>query len=135
MKKHLWIINLILLVINILLFLYFTVYIIIGSYPVGNYIRDNDISMQLIIALVYEFCFVFVSIFISKVLKKDLSFKGTDVLKFTPKIITVVISIIAFALVLYTLVSGISAEFAVMVVVMLFSILLELCITIMLNKN
>lgn len=31
MKKHLWIINLILLVINILLFLYFTAYTVIGS--------------------------------------------------------------------------------------------------------
>lgn len=135
MKKHLWIINLILLIINILLFLYFTVYTIIGSYPIGNYINDNELSMQLVIALIYEFCFVIVSLFISKVLKKDLSFKGPDVFKFAPKLVTIAMRIIAFALVLYTLVFDISAEFAVMVAVMLFSIFLELCITMMLNKD
>lgn len=72
MKKHLWIINLIFLVINLLLFLCFSVYTIIGSKPFGDFITDKDIEFQFVFSLIYQFIFFAISWIISKVLKKRL---------------------------------------------------------------
>lgn len=125
MKKHLWIINLILLVINILLFLYFTVYTIIGSKPFGDFITEKDIEFQFILSLIYEFIFFAISWIISKVLKKDLSFKGTDVIKLIPKPVILIVVVIISAIIIYISILKISIMFLIMCIVTLLSILLQ----------
>lgn len=125
MKKHLWIINLILLVINILLFLYFTVYTIIGSKPFGDFITEKDIVFQFILSLIYEFIFFAISWIISKVLKKDLSFKGTDVIKLIPKPVILIVVVIISAIIIYISILKISIMFLIMCIVTLLSILLQ----------
>lgn len=125
MKKHLWIINLIFLVINILLFLYFTVYTIIGSKPFGNFITNKDIEFQFIFFLIYEFVCFAISLIISKVLKKDLSFKGTDVIKLIPKPIILIVGVIIVSLFIYNSIYKISVVFLIMCIVMLFSIIIQ----------
>lgn len=125
MKKHLWIINLILLVINILLFLFFTVYTIIGSKPFGDFITDKDIEIQLIISIIYEFVYFAISVIISKVLKKDLSFKGPNVIKLIPKPVILIVGVIIAAIIIYISILKISIMFLIMCIVMLFSILIQ----------
>lgn len=129
MKKNLWIINLLLLIINIALFTYFSVYTILGSNPVGSYITEETLSLQLVFAIIYEFVFFTVSTIISKVLKKDLSFKGADVLRLVSKIIAILIILIGICLIIYSIVFKLGAEFLVTVIVMQFSIILEIGIT------
>lgn len=125
MKKHLWIINLILLIINILLFLYFSVYTIISSKPFGNFITNKDIEFQFVFSLIYEFIFFAISWIISKVLNKDLSFKGTDVLKLIPKSFILIVGVIIAAIIIYTFILKMSVMFLIMCIFMLFSILIE----------
>lgn len=125
MKKHLWIINLIFLVINILLFLYFTANTIIGSKPFGDFITDEDIELQLIISLIYEFVYFAISVIISKVLKKDLSYKGPDVLELVPKSIIWVVSIISITIIIYAFVFKVSGDFIIMCIAMLTSFLIQ----------
>lgn len=129
MKKILPPVNLILLVVNIVLFIFFTVYTVMGTNPFGSYMTDSFIQIQLVIALIYEFLFFIESIIISKVLKKDLSYKGVDVLELVPKPVFAVFVVLGLVLVIVTAVLKISAEFAVMEIFMLFSILLEIGIT------
>lgn len=129
MRKNLWLINLLLLIINILLFIYFSLYTILGSNPIGSYITEDVLSLQLIFALFYEFFFFAVSLIISKVLKKDLSYKGADVLRLVPKIIAILIILLAIALIAHTVIFKIGIEFVVTVIVMLFSIVIEIGIT------
>lgn len=126
MKKHLWIINLIFLVINILLFIYFTVYTIIGSKPFGDFITDKDIEIQLIISIIYEFVYFAISVIISKILKKDLSYKGIDVFILIPKKFIAIICILALVIIIYSVIAGISSEFIIMIAFMLFSITLQI---------
>lgn len=102
MKQHLWIVNLLLLAINIVLFIIFIAYTVIGLKPIGNYISTGDIQTQLVIALVYEFCFFIISAVFAKVMNKDLSYKGTDVLKCIPKRVIVTVCLVALALIAYT---------------------------------
>lgn len=135
MKKHLWIINLILLIINILLFLYFTVYTIIGSKPFGNFITNNDINFQLVSVLIYEFLYFTVSIFISMILKKDLSYKGPDVLKLVPKPMILLVSIISITIIIYTFIFKVSGKFIIMCITMLISFLVQYGILQYLKKN
>lgn len=125
MKKHLWIINLIFLVINILLFLYFSVYTIIGSKPFGDFITDKDIEFQFIFSLIYEFIFFAISWIISKVLKKDLSYKGPDVIKLIPKPVILVVGVIIAAIIIYTSILKMYIIFLIMCIVMLLSILIQ----------
>lgn len=125
MTKHLWIINLILLIINILLFLYFSAYTIIGSKPFGNFITNKDIEFQFVFSLIYEFIFFAISWIISKVLNKDLSFKGTDVFKLIPKSFILIVGVIIAAIIIYTFILKMSVMFLIMCIVMLFSILIQ----------
>lgn len=124
MKKHLWIINLIFLVINLLLFLCFSVYTIIGSKPFGDFITDKDIEFQFVFSLIYQFIFFAISWIISKVLKKDLSYKGPDVIKLIPKPVILIVVIID-AIIIYTSILKMSIMFLIMCIVMLFSILIQ----------
>lgn len=135
MKQHLWIVNLLLLAINIVLFIIFTAYTALGLKPIGNYISTGDIQTQLVIALVYEFCFFIISAVFAKIMNKDLSYKGPDVLKCISKRVIVTVCLVALALIVYTAVYGISAEFAVMAVAMLFSILIQTGITRLLKNS
>ncbi len=125
MKKHLWIINLIFLVINLLLFLCFSVYTIIGSKPFGDFITDKDIEFQFVFSLIYQFIFFAISWIISKVLKKDLSYKGPDVIKLIPKPVILIVVIIIAAIIIYTSILKMSIMFLIMCIVMLFSILIQ----------
>lgn len=120
MKKHLWIINLIFLVINLLLFLCFSVYTIIGSKPFGDFITDKDIEFQFVFSLIYQFIFFAISWIISKVLKKDLSYKGPDVIKLIPKPVILIVVIID-AIIIYTSILKMSIMFLIMCIVMLFT--------------
>lgn len=129
MKKCFGFINLLLLIINIALFICFSVYTILGSNPAGSYITEEILDFQLIIALLYEFFFFAVSLIISKVLKKDLSYKGADFLRHVPKIISICTALLAVGLIAYTVIFKIGIEFGVTVIVMLFSIVIEIGIT------
>lgn len=125
MKKHLWIINLIFLVINLLLFLCFSVYTIIGSKPFGDFITDKDIEFQFVFSLIYQFIFFAISWIISKVLKKDLSYKGPDVIKLIPKPVILIVVIIIAAIIICTSILKMYIIFLIMCIVMLFSILIQ----------
>lgn len=129
MKKCFRFINLLLLIINIALLICFSVYTILGSNPAGSYITGEILDFQLIIALLYEFFFFAVSLIISKVLKKDLSYKGADFLRLVPKIISIFTAFLAIVLIAYTVIFKIGIEFVVTVIVMLFSIVIEIGIT------
>ena len=129
MNKVMYLIHCILLIINILLGIWFTVYTVLGSYPIGSYITADDIEIQLIAVLIFEFAFFIISKIISLKLKVDLSFKGKEIFNFVPKAVIISAVIIAAALIVYSLIVRINFEFAVMIIVMTFSILLEMGIT------
>lgn len=129
MNKVMYLINYILLIINALLGVWFTFYTILGSYPFGDYITADDIEIQLIAALIFEFVFFTISKIISLKLKVDLSFKGKEIFSFVPKAVVISALIIATTLIAYSFVIKINIEFAIMIIVMAFSILLEIGIT------
>lgn len=101
------------------------VYTIIGSKPFGDFVTDKDIEFQFIFSLIYEFIFFAISWIISKVLKKDLSFKGTDVIKLIPKPVILIVGVIIAAIIIYTSILKMSIMFLIMCIVMLFSILIQ----------
>lgn len=105
------------------------VYTVLGSYPIGSYITVDDIKIQLIAALIFEFVFFIISKIMSLKLKVDLSFKGKEIFNFVPKAVIISAVIIAVALIIYSLIVKINFEFAVMIIFMTFSILLEIGIT------
>lgn len=129
MNKVMYLINYILLIFNALLGVWFTFYTILGSYPFGDYITADDIEIQLIAALIFEFVFFTISKIISLKLKVDLSFKGKEIFSFVPKAVVISALIIATTLIAYSFVIKINIEFAIMIIVMAFSILLEIGIT------
>lgn len=133
MNKIMYLIHCILLIINILLGVWFTVYTLLGSYPIGSYITADDIEIQLIAALIFEFAFFLISKIMSLKLKVDLSFKGKEIFNFVPKAVIISAVIIASALIVYSLIVKIHFEFAIMIIAMAFSILLEIGITRMLK--
>lgn len=124
-----YLIHCILLIINILLGVWFTAYTVLGSYPIGSYITVDDIKIQLIAALIFEFVFFIISKIMSLKLKVDLSFKGKEIFNFVPKAVIISAVTIAVALIIYSLIVKINFEFAVMIIFMTFSILLEIGIT------
>ena len=129
MNRIMYLINCILLIINILLGVWFTVYTVLGSYPIGSYITADDVEIQLIATLIFEFIFLIISKIMSLKLKIDLSFKGKEMFNFVPKAVIISAVIIAIVLIVYSLIVKINFEFAVMIIVMTFSILLEIGIT------
>ena len=129
MNKVMYLINFILLIINVLLGIWFTVYTVLGSYPIGSYITADDIEIQLIAALIFEFVFFIISKVMSMKLKVDLSFKGKEIFNFISKAVIILAVIIAVALIVYSLIVKINIEFTVMILVMILSILLEIGIT------
>lgn len=118
---------------NAVLGVWFSVYTILGAYPLGSYITADDIEIQLIAALIFELVFFIISKLISLKLKIDLSFKGKEILNFVPKAVIISAAVIASALIIYSLIVKINFEFAIMIIVMTFSILLEIGITKMLK--
>lgn len=118
---------------NAVLGVWFSVYTILGAYPLGSYITADDIEIQLIAALIFELVFFIISKLVSLKLKIDLSFKGKEILNFVPKAVIISATVIAGALLIYSLIVKINFEFAVMIIVMTFSILLEIGITKMLK--
>ncbi len=129
MNKIMYLIHCILLIINVFLSIWFTAYIVLGSYPIGSYITADDIKIQLIATLIFEFVFFIISKIMSLKLKVDLSFKGKEIFNFVPKAVIISAVIIVIALIVYSLIIKINIEFAVMIIVMTFSILLEIGIT------
>lgn len=129
MNRIMYLIHCILLIINILLGIWFTVYTVLGSYPIGSYITADDIEIQLIAALIFEFAFFLISKIMSLKLKVDLSFKSKEIFNFVPKTVIISAVIIASALIVYYLIVKIHFEFAIMIITMAFSILLEIGIT------
>ena len=129
MNRIMYLIHCILLIINILLGVWFTAYTVLGSYPIGSYITVDDIEIQLIAALIFEFVFFIISKIMSLKLKVDLSFKGKEIFNFVPKAVIISAAIIAILLIAYALIVKINIEFAIMIIVMAFSILLEIGIT------
>lgn len=114
---------------NVSLGIWFSAYTILGSYPLGNYITANDIEIQLIAVLIFEFVFFIISKLISLKLKIDISFKGKEILNFVPKSVVISAAVIADTLIIYSLIVKINFEFAVMIIIIAFSILLEIGIT------
>lgn len=133
MNKIMYLIHCILLIINILLGVWFTVYTLLGSYPIGSYITVDDIEIQLITALIFEFVFFIISKIMSLKLKVDLSYKRKEIFNFVPKTVIISAVIIASALIVYSLIVKIHFEFAIIIIAMAFSILLEIGITRMLK--
>lgn len=129
MNKTMYFINCILLIINAIFGVWFSVYTILGSYPLGSYITADDITVQLIVILIFELVFFIISKLMSLKLNVDLSFKGKEILNFVPKAVMISAAVIAGALIIYSLIVKINFEFAVMIIVMTFSILLEIGIT------
>lgn len=129
MNRIMYLINFILLIINVFLGIWFSVYTVLGSYPWGSYITSDDIEIQLIAALIFEFVFFIISKVMSMKLKVDLSFKGKEIFNFISKAVIISAVIIAAALIVYSLMVKINFQFAVMIIVMTFSILLEIGIT------
>lgn len=129
MNRIMYLIHCILLIINILLGVWFTAYTVLGSYPIGSYITVDDIEIQLIAALIFEFVFFIISKIMSLKLKVDLSYKGKEIFNFVSKTAIISAVIIAVALIVYSLIVKINIEFAIMIIVIAFSILLESGIT------
>ena len=129
MNKFMCFVNCILLIVNALLAVWFSIYTIAGTYPLGSYATDDDIQIQFVTALIFEFIFFIISKIMSLKLKVDLSFKGKEIFDFVPKAIIISAVIIATALIVYSLIVKINLEFTVMIIVMIFSILLEIGIT------
>lgn len=129
MNRIMYLIHCILLIINIFLGVWFTAYTVLGSYPIGSYITVDDIEIQLIAALIFEFVFFIISKIMSLKLKVDLSYKGKEIFNFVLKPAIISAVIIAVALIIYSLIVKINFEFAVMIIFMTFSILLEIGIT------
>lgn len=135
MNKIIYLIHCILLIINVFLGVWFTVYTLLGSYPIGSYITADDIEIQLIAVLIFEFAFFIISKIMSLKLKVDLSFKGKEIFNFVPKAVIISAVIIASALIVYSLIVKIHFEFAIIIIAMAFSILLEIGITRMLKTT
>lgn len=131
MSKIIYLINCILLIVNVLLYIWFSIFTVLGTYPLGEYITKDDIEIQLTTALIFEFIFFIISKIMSLKLKIDLSFNGKEILSSVPKAVIISTAVIAGALIIYSLIVKINFEFAVMIIVMTFSILLEIGITIM----
>ncbi len=129
MSKIIYLINCILLIVNVLLYIWFSIFTVLGTYPLGEYITKDDIEIQLTTALIFEFIFFIISKIMSLKLKIDLSFNGKEILSFVPKAVIISTAVIAGALIIYSLIVKINFEFAVMIIVMTFSILLEIGIT------
>ena len=129
MSKIIYLINCILLIVNVLLYIWFSIFTVLGTYPLGEYITKDDIEIQLTTALICEFIFFIISKIMSLKLKIDLSFNGKEILSFVPKAVIILTAVIAGALIIYSLIVKINFEFAVMIIVMTFSILLEIGIT------
>lgn len=129
MNKVIYLINYVLLIINAVLGVWFTAYTVLGSYPFGSYITNDDIQIQLIATFIFEFVYLIISKIMSLKLKIDLSFKGKEMFNFAPKAIIILAVIIAIALIVYSLIVKISIEFVIMIIVMIFSVLLEIGIT------
>lgn len=129
MNKIMYLLNCILLIINAVLGIWFTVYTVLGTYPLGTYITADDIQIQLITILIFEFVFFIISKIMSLKLKIDLSFKGKEIFNFVPKAVIIAAVIIAASLIVYSLIVKINIEFAIMIIVMTFSVLLEIGIT------
>lgn len=62
---------------------------------------------------------------ISKVLKKDLSYKGTDVLKLVPKSIIWVLRIISITIIIYAFVFKVFVDFIIMYITILTSFFIQ----------
>lgn len=135
MKKALPWINVIFLVVNIALFLFFVIYTVLGVKPFGSYITDKFVETEFIIALFYELVYFAAAFIISKLAKKDLSYKGPDVLNFVPKPVVWTVILIGFAGIIYTVITKISFEFAIMVIFMAFTILLQIGNTVYFFKS
>ena len=129
MSKIIYLINCILLIVNVLLYIWFSIFTVLGTYPLGEYITKDDIEIQLTAALIFEFIFFIISKIMSLKLKIDLSFKGKEILNFIPKAVVILFVIIAMALIIYSIIVKINYEFIILIAVMTFSILLETGIT------
>lgn len=117
------------LIVNVLLYIWFSIFTVLGTYPLGEYITKDDIEIQLTTALIFEFIFFIISKIMSLKLKIDLSFKGKEILNFIPKAVVILFVIIAMALIIYSIIVKINYEFIILIAVMTFSILLETGIT------
>lgn len=135
MKKVIFTGNASLLAMNILLFVCFAVYTVAGSSPFHDFTSSRDIQIQFIIALIFEFAFFAVSKLLSIIIKADLSFKGTDVLKLVPKSVLITVISAASVITLYSVIVKINFEFVIMTVFMAFSILLETGITALFKRQ
>lgn len=129
MSKIIYLINCILLIVNVLLYIWFSIFTVLGTYPLGEYITKDDIEIQLTTALIFEFIFFIISKIMSLKLKIDLSFKGKEILNFIPKAVVILFVIIPMALIIYSIIVKINYDFIILIVVMTFSILLEIGIT------
>ncbi len=129
MSKIIYLINCILLIVNVLLYIWFSIFTVLGTYPLGEYITKDDIEIQLTAALIFEFIFFIILKIMSLKLKIDLSFKGKEILNFIPKAVVILFVIIAMALIIYSIIVKINYEFIILIAVMTFSILLETGIT------
>lgn len=135
MKKIMYIMNCVLLIVNVILGIWFSAYTVLGSYPLGSYIIADDIEIQLIAVLIFEFVFFIISKIMSSKLKIDLSYKGKEIFNFVPKAVIISAVIITAALIVYSSIAKINFEFAIMIIVMTLSILLEIGITRMFKTN
>lgn len=129
MKKNLCRSNCVLLVLDGLLYICFSVYTVLGSYPLGNFITPDDTELQFIIILVYQFLFLFISKCISLKLKVDLSFRGAEIFTFVPKAVRVFGVVLSAILIIYSGIVKIHFTFSLMTAISVFSILLEFGIT------
>lgn len=103
MRKVIYLMNCILLTVNVLLYIWFSIFTVLGTYSLGEYITADDIEIQLIAALIFEFIFFIISKIMSLKLKIDLSFKGKEILNFIPKAAVILFAIIAIALIIYSI--------------------------------
>lgn len=129
MKKFVYIANKILLIINVLLLFLFSAEVIFGYEAYKNPLLVDLPSLLLIITLFYEFAFLFFSAIMSKIIKVDLSYKGTDAFSLVSRKFTIIIVTIGIILIAYALITKIQIEFIVMIITMIFSITLESGIT------
>ena len=129
MKKTIYIINKILLLLNIILFIYFIIYTILGTYPLGNYISSDDINFQLVLSLIFEFTSIFITTLLSLIIKIDLSYKGKEILNFISTPLLFFIIIATMLTIIYSIAIKINIKFIIMIIVMSTFILLESGIT------
>lgn len=129
MKKGLYLLNLILLIINGLTLILFSVSAVAGSEKCFNFITDGDIQIMLFAAIAFELIYIIISKIISVVLKVDLTYKGEDSFDFIPKSLIISAIIIGVVLIAVSIILNIHYGFIITVMIMLFSILLEFGIT------